>query len=146
MATEIPPPSAFTGLTRQVIAYSAAFEALVETSKSRPLTDADWAEIEALVDTGRFERCGVFLGPQSETFGWATYKSYISQFGKHTDWDGKLRRVTEQGNLVVLELEERNRRDGVTDISNTVTIYEFGPDGKLAHLDVYVSPLGKREG
>lgn len=146
MATEIPPSGTFAGLTQKVIAYSERFEALVDLSKTRDLTAADWTGIEELVDTARFERCGVFLGPQSETFGWATYKSYISQFGKHTDWDGKLRRVTEQGNLVVLELEERNRRDGVTDVSNTVTIYEFGPDGKLAHLDVYVSPLGKREG
>lgn len=146
MATEIPPSSEFAGLTRKVIAYSERFEALVNTSKTRDLTEADWAPIEELVDTGQFVREGVFLGAEAETFGWGTYKDYISSFGKHTDWDGKLRRATETDGLVVLELEERNRRDGRTHISNTVTIYEFGAGGKLEHLDVYVSPIGMREG
>jgi hypothetical protein len=45
---------------------------------------------------------------------------------------------------VYLELEERNSRDGVMDVSNTVTIYEFSPAEKLVKLDVYVMPLGKR--
>lgn len=144
MATEIPPSATFAGLTRKVIAYSERFEALVDTAKTRDLTEADWGHIEELVDTAGFERQGVFLGPQSETLTWPEYKGYVTQFARHTDWDGKLRRVTEQGDLVVLELEERNRRDGVTDLSNTVTIYEFGPEGTLRHLDVYVSPLGKR--
>ena len=94
MATEIPPSSEFAGLTRKVIEYSERFHALVDLSKTRELTETDWEPIEALVDTARFERQGVFLGPESETFGWGTYKSHISSFGKHTDWDGKLRRVT----------------------------------------------------
>jgi hypothetical protein len=40
--------------------------------------------------------------------------------------------------------EERNTRDGVTDVSNTVTIYEFNQGGKLCKLDVYVSHITKR--
>ena len=32
--------------------------------------------------------------------------------------------------------------NGTTDVSNTVTIYEFTDAGKLRHLDVYVMPLG----
>jgi hypothetical protein len=144
MATEIPPSTAFAGLTRNVIAYSEAFEALVNVAKSRALTDADWADLEALVDVATWERLGVFLGPQSETIDWPTYKHYVAQFAKHTNWDGKLRRVTEKDDLVVLELEERNARGGEVDVSNTVTIYRFTPAGKLDHLDVYVSPLEVR--
>lgn len=144
MATEIPSSSRFTGLTRNVIAYSEAFEALVETSKSRDLTPADWDEIEELVDVAGFERVGMFLTDKTETIDWPTYKSYVSQFAKHTNWDGKLRRVTEKDDLVVLELEERNARGGEVDISNTVTIYHFNPAGKLDHLDVYVAHLEKR--
>lgn len=144
MATEIPPSSEFSGLTRNVIAYSEAFEALVGVAKTRELTDADWAPIESLVDVATWERLGVFLGETSEVIDWAKYKHYVSQFAKHTNWDGKLRRVTEHGDLVVLELEERNARGDAVDISNTVTIYHFTPAGKLDHLDVYVSHLEKR--
>ena len=146
MATQIPPASKFTGLTRNVIAYSEAFEALVNVAKIRPLVDTDWAQLEALVDVPRWERLGVFLGAQSETIDWPTYKHYVAQFAQHTNWDGTLRRVTEHGDLVVLELEERNARGGEVDVSNTATIYHFTPAGKLDHLDVYVSPLEKRAG
>jgi hypothetical protein len=45
---------------------------------------------------------------------------------------------------VFLELEERNTRDGVTDVSHTVTIYEFNSAAKLRKLDVYVAPIAKR--
>jgi hypothetical protein len=45
---------------------------------------------------------------------------------------------------VYLELEERNSRDGVMDVSHTVTIYEFNSAEKLIKLDVYVMPIGKR--
>ncbi|VWX54310.1 hypothetical protein [Novosphingobium sp. 9U] len=144
MANEMPHSSQFTGLTQKVIAYSEAFSALVETAKQRALTDADWAPIEELVDVDAWERQGMFLGPQAETFGWATYKSYISQYGAGTTWEGTLRRVTETPGLVVLELEERNTHGGVMDVSNTVTIYEFNEAGKLRHLDVYIMPLEKR--
>jgi hypothetical protein len=141
MATEIPPSSEFAGLTRNVIAYSEAFEALVAVSKTRALTDADWARIEALVNVATWERVGVFLTATVETIDWPTYKGYVSQFAKHTNWDGKLRRVTEAGNVVVLELEERNSQGAKTDISNTVTIYAFDGAGKLINLDVYVAHL-----
>jgi hypothetical protein len=46
--------------------------------------------------------------------------------------------------LVFLELEERNTRDGVTDIANTVTIYKFNEASQLIHLDVYVAHIGTR--
>ena len=144
MATEIPPSSQFIGLTRNVIAYSEAFEALVAVAKARELVAADWAPIESLVDVATWERVGMFLTAQTETIDWPTYKGYVAQFAKHTNWDGKLRRVTEKDGVVVLELEERNARGGEVDISNTVTIYHFNAAGKLDHLDVYVAHLEKR--
>ena len=143
MATEIPPASQFTGLTRKVMEYGEAFEGLVAGAK-RGLTDADWTEIERLVDTAAFERVGVFLTDKVEVIDWPTYKSYVTQYAGFTDWDGKLRRVTEGADVVVQELEERNTRGGETDIANTVTIFHFSPAGLLDHLDVYVAPLGKR--
>jgi hypothetical protein len=45
---------------------------------------------------------------------------------------------------VYLELDERNTRDGVTDVANTVTIYKFNSAGKLCNLDVYVAHIGQR--
>lgn len=144
MANEMPHSSEFTGLTRKVIEYSEAFAQLVEKAKDGPLSDADWSTIEQIVDVDAYERMGVFLGPQAEVIAWPKYKYYVSQYAAGSSWEGTLRHVTEQPGRVILELEERNSRDGVTDVSNTVTIYEFDSAQKLRHLDVYVMPLEKR--
>ena len=141
MANEMPSSSDFSGLTRKVIAYSEAFAGILEQAKSGPLSDADWNTIEQLVEIDAFERMGVFLGPQAEVIDWPKYRHYVSQYAVGSSWEGTLRQVTEQPGRVILELEERNSREGVTHVSNTVTIYEFDDADKLRHLDVYVMPL-----
>lgn len=144
MAYEMPSSSDYTGLTRVVIAYTEAFAQLVGKAKAGMLTDADWGAIEQLVDVSAFVREGVFLGPLAEVIDWPTYRSYVTQYGGFTSWEGTLRHVTETQGRVILELEERNTRSGVTDVSRTVTIYEFNPSDKLRHLDVYVMPRAKQ--
>jgi hypothetical protein len=144
MANEMPSPDAFTGLTRTVIAYSAAFTRIIEKAKAGALTDADWADMEKLVDVPAFVREGVFGGEQAETFGWPTYRSTITQYGGQAEWEGTLRNVTETPGRVILELEERSTQNGVTSVANTVTIYEFNDAGQVRHLDVYVMPKGTR--
>jgi hypothetical protein len=142
MANEMPNPDAYTGLTRTVLQYGKAFADLVEKAKSGPLVDADWGPIEQIVDVEHYERLGVFSTPQAEVLGWATYKTYVSQFAGNYTWEGTLRNVTEANGRVVLELEERNAMQGSRTVSNTVTIYEFNPEGRILHLEVYVMPLG----
>jgi hypothetical protein len=142
VANEMPNPDDFTGLSRTVLQYSAAFKQLTDVAKSGPLTDTDWKPIEQLVDIDAFERLGVFMGPRSEVLGWDGYKSHVSRYASAISWEGTLRHVTEEPGRVILELEERNTVNGETDVSNTVTIYEFTDAGKLRHLDVYVMPLG----
>jgi len=141
MANEMPSSNVYKGLSRTVIQYSEAFADLVAKAKAGPLVDSDWAAIEQIVDVDAFEREGVFLGPQAEKFGWATHKTYVSQYSAGTTWEGTLRHITEMPGRVILELEERNTHSGVTNVSNTVTIYEFTEAGKLRHPDVYVMPL-----
>jgi hypothetical protein len=144
MANEMPSSNDYTGLSRKVIQYSEAFSELVKKAKAGGLSDADWGPIEQLVDVDGFERLGVFLMPQGEVLDWQTYKGYVSKYSANTTWEGTLRHITETPGRVILELEERNTHDGVMEISNTVTIYEFNDAGKLRHLDVYVMPLGTR--
>ncbi len=144
MANEMPNPENFNGLARKVLQYAERFSDLVTTLKQRNLTDADWAAMEELVDVENFRRHGVFLGDLMEQSTWQEYKAIINQYGGMTSWEGTLRRITEVPGLVFLELEERNTRGGVIDVSNTVTIYQFNGDDKLIKLDVYIGPLGKR--
>jgi hypothetical protein len=141
MAREIPSSETFTGLSRKVLQYSELFGEVVERLKEPGFSDAAWAPLEALVDVKNFVRQGVFLTEKPETIGWETYKSYITQYGGGTHWEATLRHITEGPDRVVLELQERNTRDGFTHVANTVMAYGFGEDGLVKTLDVYVMSL-----
>lgn len=145
MANEMPSSDDYTGLARKVLQYSERFLQIVDKIKQPGLRDSDWSPLEELVDVKNFRRQGVFLTDRAEISDWPQYKRLITQYGGMTVWEGTLRRITEVPRLVFLELEERNTRDGVTDISHTVTIYEFNSAAKLLKLDVYVAPIAKRE-
>jgi hypothetical protein len=144
MVNEMPDPQIYTDLSRKVLQYCERFRMLVGKIKQPGFSEADWAPVEELVDVDRFRRQGVFLTSRAEVSNWQQYKKLITEYGGVTSWEGTLRRITEVPGLVFLELEERNSRDGVTDVSNTVTIYEFDAAGKLCKLDVYVVHIEKR--
>jgi hypothetical protein len=144
MANEMPNAEAYTGLSRKVLQYSENFLRIVDKIKRPGFSEADWAQLEELVDVKNFRRLGVFLTDRAEVSNWQQYKQLITQYGGMTTWEGTLRRITEVPGLVFLELEERNTRDGVTDVSHTVTIYEFNSAGKLHRLDVYVAHVAQR--
>ena len=144
MANEMPNSEAYQGLSRKVLQYSESFLRIVNKIKQPGFSAADWAPLEELVDVRSFQRVGVFLTNRAEVSNWQQYKQLITQYGGATAWEGTLRRITEVPGLVFLELEERNTRDGVTDVSNTVTLYEFNQGGQLCKLDVYVSHITKR--
>ena len=144
MANEMPNPEDYKGLARKVLQYCDNFRRIAEKIKQQRFSEADWAPMEELVDVANFQRVGVFLTNRVEVSNWQQYKKFIAEYGGVTSWEGTLRRITEVPSLVFLELEERNTREGVTDVSNTVTIYEFNPAGKLRKLDVYVAHIGQR--
>lgn len=144
MANEMPSSEDYQGLSRKVLQYSENFLRIVNKIKQPGFGAADWAPLEELVDVRNFQRVGVFLTNQAEVSNWQQYKGLITQYGGATAWEGTLRRITEVPGLVFLELEERNTRDGVTDVSNTVTIYKFSDAARLTNLDVYVSHIATR--
>jgi hypothetical protein len=144
MANEMPDPKTYTGLSRTVLQYCENFRRLVSQMKQPGFSEAEWAVVEELVDVESFRRMGVFLSDRAELTNWQQYKKLVTEYGGMTSWEGTLRRITELPGLVFLELEERNSRNGVTDVSNTVTIYEFNRAGRLCKLDVYVAHVAKR--
>jgi hypothetical protein len=141
MAHEMPSSEEFAGLSRKVLQYSERFAELVESLKKPGFSDAAWAPLEELVDVDNFVRQGVFLTDKPETIDWQTYKSYITQYGGETQWEATLRYLTEQGNRVILELQERNTRGDFTSIANSVMAYGFNDEGNVNTLDVYVMIL-----
>jgi len=143
---QIPASSTFSGLSSKVIEYSERFQQLMEALKEPDVDESAWTTIESLVDTESFQRQGVFTGQKTEKFGWETYKQFIQNYAAGTQWEGTLRFIFEEGQTVVLGLEERSTNGGVTHTANTVTVYRFNDDKKLVDLEVYVMPLHQEDG
>jgi hypothetical protein len=141
MANEMPRSDEYQGLSRKVIQYSERFNQLVQRMKKPDFSELEWASIEDMVDIANFERMGIFSSDKAAPMRWQDYKKLVTQYAGATSWEGTLRRITEVPDLVILEMTERNIKNGVPDITNTVTIYEFNSAGKLRHLDVYVMRL-----
>jgi hypothetical protein len=124
-------------LSKKVLEYGALMKRIVAEDAKRPgftAAAAGWAELAALVDTARFERVGNFL----ETMNWDDYVALLTPWAKETDYDFTFRRISEVGNLVFLELEERSEAAGRKSTVRSLSLYEFGDDGKLRHLDIYL--------
>jgi hypothetical protein len=144
MANGLPSSETYAGLTRKVLQWTERFMHIVDMIKQKKLQPRDWAHLEELVDIPNFKRVGVLLKPEVEVSNWTHYKAFMIEYGGMVSWEGTLRRITEVPGLVIQELEERNTWNGVTDISNTVSIYKFNDAGKVTNLDIYVAHLGQR--
>lgn len=109
MAREIPGSENFTGLSRKVIKYSERFGAIMAAIKEPDFSNEMWDKLEELVDVDNFVSQGVFLTETPETIDWKTYKDYMTQYPGATQWEARLRHITEQGHPVL-------PRDGRVDL------------------------------
>lgn len=122
------------GLSRKVLDYSLEMKRVVDAAKQPGYSAESWAGIADFIDTEKFERVGNF----KEVMTWPEYVGFLTAWAASSDWEGSFKRVTEVGNLVILELEERSEVAGHKSVVNSVSVYEFGPTGKIEHLDIYL--------
>lgn len=124
----------YAGLARKALDYTQTTKDLVDASKQPGFSAGRWSALAALVDTRAFERVGNF----KEVMTWDQYVGFLDGWARTSDWECSFKRVTEHGNIVLLELEERSTIHGATTAVNSVSVYEFDGDGKIRHLDIYL--------
>ena len=124
----------YSGLSRTVLEYSRWMKRLVDEAKQPGFSEASWAPVAAMVDTAAFERVGNF----KEVMSWGDYVAFLTGWAQSSEWECSFRRVTESGNVVLLELEERSRFGEHSSVVNSVSVYEFNSDGLIDHLDIYL--------
>ena len=137
MAQSTRDKSAVTGVhARKVLQYGEAIERAVRAAKEPGFDASGWDELAALLDTAKFER----VGNDKVARSWAAYRDeLLTPWATTTDFWSEFRRISEVGNLVVLELTEHNtQRGGAESVVNSCTLYEFDDAGKLVHLDIYL--------
>jgi hypothetical protein len=124
----------YRGLSRKVLDYTQLMKRMVDGAKQPGFTKDSWAPLQELIATDEFERIGNF----KEVMSWQDYVNFLTGWAMSSEWECSFKRVTEQGNLVFLELEERSRIGDFSSTVNSATIYEFNAAGKLRHLDVFL--------
>jgi hypothetical protein len=91
------------------------------------------AAIKALVDAAAFRRVGVWREEQD----WGEYAAYLVRWAGSTALETTVRRVTESGRLVFLEIAERIAKADRRIEKNTLMVFEFDAGRRIRRLDVY---------
>lgn len=118
-------------LTKVVNDFVAAQGAAMAAGITSP---SDWDPVSAFVAVDEFKRIGAYL----EELDWPAYTQFL------TDWAGGGTRfemtefyVSEVGNAVFQEIEERHFRGDDFIRKNVIAVYRFTKDKKIRHLDIY---------
>lgn len=126
--------TAHTGLSRTVLQYADITGHLVAEAKTPGFGAEGWAPLAQLVDTANFHR----VGPFKDEMDWAGYVEFLTGWASTSEWECTFKRVTEHGDLVFLELEERSVVGDYRSVVNTLSVYGFNDDGRIVRLDVYL--------
>jgi hypothetical protein len=121
-------------LSAKVLEYERIVKDLVVRAKEPGYSRSDWNRLTALIAVDGFERVGIYR----EKMTWNEYLDFMVPWAGSKDFDTRLRRITETGNLVFFEIEEHHIRYGRPTIVNSMNVYEFDGAGKISHLDVYL--------
>lgn len=127
---------AVTGrFARKVLEFIDTISRTAEAAKEPGFTEAGWDDLAALIDIDRFER----VGNDAARMGWDVYRELLTAWATTTDFSCEFHRISEVGNLVFLELTEHNRpRAGEESVVKSCTTYEFGYNGKLERLCIFL--------
>ena len=124
----------YTGLSRKVLEYSQIMKRLVDSARQPGFSVESWAPLVELVAIDEFERVGNF----KEVMNWQDYVNFLTNWAMSSEWECSFKRVTEVGNVVFLELEERSRTGDYSSVVNSVSVYDFNSAGKIRHIDIYL--------
>jgi hypothetical protein len=94
----------------------------------------DWAPVAQFVDVDNFKRVGAYL----EELDWADYTRFLTGWSSGgTRFEMTQFHVTEVGDAVFQEIEERHYRGDEFIRKNVIAVYRFTPQGRIRHLDIY---------
>lgn len=130
----------YSGLSRKVLDYVVTVKGLADQCKQPGFADERWHQLfSAFFDTENFQRVGHF----KEVMDYPTYIEFQTKWAPKSLWECSFKRITEQDNVVILELEERVDLGASINAVNTISVYEFNAAGKVRHLDIYLQETPK---
>ena len=96
--------------------------------------DSDWEPLTQFIDPDRFLRVGAYL----EQLDWSEYKTFLTGWmAGGTKFEFTEFQISEVGNSVFQEIEERHWRGEQFIRKNVIAVYKFDENQRLVHLDIY---------
>lgn len=124
----------YSGLQRTVLEYGQVVETLVKAAKEPGFGVERWAALGELVAVDDFVRVGNF----KEVMNWQEYTSFLTNWATSAEWGCSFKRITQAGEVVFLELEERSKMGTFESVVNSMSVYEFSTDNRIRRIDVYL--------
>lgn len=122
------------GRPRVVLEYGQRVADLVKAAKKPGFGPDGWATLGELVAVDEFVRVGNF----KEVMNWQEYTTFLTNWATSAEWECSFKRITESGDVVFLELEERSAMGDFKSVVNSISVYEFAEDGRIGRIDVYL--------
>jgi hypothetical protein len=118
-------------LTKIVYAFVAKQGEVIAAGISSPL---DWEPVAEFIEPGEFKRVGAYL----EAFDWPQYREFLTGWAAGgTRFEMTEFHISELGNMVFQEIEERHHRGDEFIRKNVIAVYRFNDRNKIVHLDIY---------
>lgn len=118
-------------LTKIVYAFVAAQGKALAAGIKSP---SDWDAVAEFIEPGVFKRVGAYL----EELNWPEYKKFLTAWAAGgTRFEMTEFHISEVGNTVFQEIEERHHRGNEFIRKNVIAVYRFNDRQKIIHLDIY---------
>lgn len=93
-----------------------------------------WEELSDCIAVDEFKRVGAYL----EEMNWPEYLKFMTDWASGgTRFETTVFHITEIGNTVFQEIEERHYRGDEFIRKNVIAIYRFNQQNKIRRLDIY---------
>ena len=94
----------------------------------------DWQPLTEFVDPDRFVRIGAYL----EKLDWSAFTRFLTGWTQGgTRFEMTQFHISEVGNAVFQEIEERHYRGDEFIRKNVIAVYRFDERQRIVHLDIY---------
>lgn len=118
-------------LTQRMYGFVEAQMKVIAAGVTKP---SDWDPLVEYIDPARFKRVGAYL----EELTWPDYREFLTGWTMGgTEFEYTEFQVSEIGNSVFQEIEERHKRGDQFIKKNVIAVFKFDDDGKIFHLDIY---------
>lgn len=118
-------------LTQRVYDYVDAQRKAMAAGITKP---SDWDGMLDFIDPDNFKRVGAYL----EELDWSGYREFLTGWmAGGTRFEFTEFRISEVGDTVFQEIEERHYRGDDFIRKNVIAVYRFNNQNRIVHLDIY---------